>query len=1157
MTQLAKFEAWFTNFRLERILKKTLKDIDGRLLYEYQLTTQELIGLKNIFIYYKGLSKHNDRLNKYYGATFVLLASEFYRREYERQDWGWSAVYDYIGVVDVPDRENLIEWGFRYWKLPTITNDDGKNRKFLGSVLNQGGLPWKLVQNKSDSFGRVIHECFNNYVDIINTYGSLLSEIEHLSKKFYIPEYLANPQSFELISGVVETVIELQKKYANEAMLVDPAKYLTDHEPDWIYKFPIPLDEDNAQTLLKSWFTSAKEQVEKGQRGPKNHSNHFIAEHVIQCDHISLMADHWLKGLQTRLIQPEILSIPTERLMTKPVSSRIELLIYENENVIAKGKTFYAEQNDLGCLIIKCRADASHFLVRRRNPHQSLIVKLMNAGSLVYEEVIENGSLLEENTPLFLIQENEFFKCVSDAGSYTTTHTQGYLYAQNEFKFIEQRDCEVLYQGTVAQCILVKDQISISNEQDLFTYEVNSKDPIKAVHLRGQEEIAIKGSRTIYRQFPTLINAPDGTVEYVNGKRLLASERQCIYGNVNYQAKTSDGKTVLVRRFAILPMGYHVVTDPIELDQNVCNTNIYLQQSTIKTHENLEFQIVNLFPGLEVRKIQANHFCLSVWDLDSIPAFVTIEVPSSHHVEALKLYIPLSVIGMRAQKDHKFLPQNIRLSLSLDELVGHDIVMQSVRDITRVNIEMKLHSVNRYNNLLVPLMTRSILRPMSQQVRLNLIAFKDEIEQLLSIISDLDSYVSLNISTLGLGECHIDIKRFHIQGKILNEDNGSNHNCDILLQGLDEVSIGKMDFQWIPLVQPQQFQRLSIERAQSTVNNQIQVLFNETINHEPLGLVVASNDSDLTLRPILSINNKALDKTSYENRSIEYAIIHYHPQDNKSSFHDVFSDMAQDLSHPAWQYFEHLMKTVPTSLSLSTFAVWKQLIANQQLVAIAFFKLNFSIEFCLRMRDELGLIWEAINFEHWKSAWNLYDSVLRPDPHSSIIPIHLIMQIFERYMDKIKALVPMKNVLEDMVHVRKNSGLLNEDAVNRLRTAKNSLIYHNDGQWPIFLQDELQQWFNQSVIDQQLLSHKFLKELLSSAEPQYRYASLLLPVYMAAISAGISKFSDVLEYDNEQKKNSFEKLMELKFAYQQISNFDHDWYNTCYYYALVEFMDWS
>ncbi|HIW06461.1 MAG TPA: STY4851/ECs_5259 family protein, partial [Candidatus Ignatzschineria merdigallinarum] len=242
MTQKTIFENWFHDFQINRIIKKDNSKIDGRPLYGYQLATEELESLKSIFSgYYRGLAANNTQLNTYYGAAFVLLASEFFRRSYERQ-WNWEAIYQFIGVkiTDVAERTLLIENGFDYWNLKKIESVEGKNRDFLGAVMNQGGLPWRLVQNSQDNFGRVIQLCFTDYAEFMEKYGSLLPAVELLAQKHRFPEYLSNHSTFELIAGVVDTVVSLQRSYPDIAIVEDPFKYLEEKEPEWIFKFPIP-----------------------------------------------------------------------------------------------------------------------------------------------------------------------------------------------------------------------------------------------------------------------------------------------------------------------------------------------------------------------------------------------------------------------------------------------------------------------------------------------------------------------------------------------------------------------------------------------------------------------------------------------------------------------------------------------------------------------------------------------------------------------------------------------------------------------------------------------------------------------------------------------------------------------------------------------------
>lgn len=138
---LKKFEEWFEGFQVARIIKNPPQHIDGRALYSYQLETSEFRQLKVLFSgYYRGLTIRNYKLNQYYGAAFVLLASEFYRREYQR-NWSWAEINRFIGLSYDPtdDREKLIELGFRFWKLPEIEETPGKKRDFLGLFYYKEG----------------------------------------------------------------------------------------------------------------------------------------------------------------------------------------------------------------------------------------------------------------------------------------------------------------------------------------------------------------------------------------------------------------------------------------------------------------------------------------------------------------------------------------------------------------------------------------------------------------------------------------------------------------------------------------------------------------------------------------------------------------------------------------------------------------------------------------------------------------------------------------------------------------------------------------------------------------------------------------------------------------------------------------------------------
>lgn len=1171
MTQVAVFEDWFQDFKINRIVIKSNAKIDGRPLYGYQLTTEELESLKKIFsIYYRGLTARNVELNKYYGAAFVLLGSEFFRRNYERQ-WNWDAIYQFMGITikDVAERTNLIESGFKYWQLPTIESDAGKSRDFLGSVMNQGGLPWRLVQNNEDSFGKVIQLCFSDYAELIEKYGSLIPAIKDLADRYRLPDYLSNSLTFDLIAGVVETVVGLQRKYPDIAIVEDPFKYLSEKEPDWIYEFPIPLDEDNAKNLLKSWFKHAKEQINK-RASKRNDEDFFIAENFWEKD---LDSDD-LARLVTKVIQPHVLTITADKMLNKPTSLRLELLVYEGNNVLAKGRYFYAEMNQDNALIIKSRSDTNSFLLKRKQPYTPLTIKLISAGMVIYEEGIAESALSEYGMPLFFTKTDQEYKCIADAGSFSTAHVKGYLYLPNDFvvetpaytiKSEEDtlKNYEYLYRGENASWIEVYNFIQVNQQSSelsstTFLYEANSKDPSKAIHLAGKEDLELQSSRYIYRDFPDLQNAPEGTIEYVNGQELKQFECRHMIGNVNYQAKTKDGRILLMRRFAILPKSFKVCTDNIDLQHEVLKTRVYLNTDSSSNESNIHFR-VEPSESIAFSEISKNNFQIDLLNINNIPSAINIALESTHHNEPLILSVPLSIIGIKIQKDHTYLSER-RISLSLDEMLGHDIVLQAPHNIMRVNVMLQLHSKG-YKNDRVPLLTRSVIRPISPHVRLNLVAFKDEIERLMSIVDDLDAYITLTIQSQDLGSVEVNLSRFHVSGE-LSVFNQLLTSAEIRLKGVQEHELGSISFRWISLLNPSIQFPLTIGRTYPVESEAINITFQEPLM-DALGLIISDAASEVSLRPILRVDHKRLEKESADRDSIEYAVINFHPVSHKNSFDHVFELMAIDLDYEGWKYFEALVKNVPENLSLSTFAAWKCLVRNHQLLTLAFFKLNLDADFCLRIQNELSLVWEAISYQIWSDSIQYYAryifdkySLKTESEESNTV---VLLTILKTYTDRLKAILPAQDIVINAIYGNGVKNPLTEDSLFNMRQSKNALIKHNeDNTWPIYLEESLIHWFKSVVIGNDLLPDSFLKVLVSKEEPHYHYSSLLLPVYMAAVSSGVSKFGDLLDYQEsnheEFGRTDFELMAELKFAYQQLSYFDSDWYNVCYKMALIGFM---
>ena len=1191
---LKKFEEWFESFQIARIVKNPPQRIDGRALYSYQLETEEFRRLRALFSgYYRGLTARNSKLNQYYGAAFVLLGSEFYRREYQR-NWSWAAIEQFIGLSydSTDDRSELIELGFNFWKLPEIESEPGKNRDFLGGVLRQGGLPWKLVQDRNDSLGRVIQHLFTNYASLMRESGSLELGLMHYLDKYSIPEYQRNDYTYQLLMGVVESVIRLQKKYPDLDKVLDPTLYLNEHEPTWIYEFPLPLDEENASTLLKEWFKDAKAQIDEQKQGEENRSNHFISE--FYWNNSLDFTDQLTEAMISKIYPPSSMAINLEALKAKPTTFRLELLIYEGDLPIAKGKIVYAQKNDAGDLVINFKQlIANAFSVKRRNLEEVLIIKLMSGGISIYEETIEGSALSSIKSPLFLIaEENKHYKLLSDNGSFSTKHSRGFLYVPDAFEILDKvpsSDLEelpytILFKGEKARWVEVADTVTIEEVTDAsnqYFFEVNSDDPSKAIHLIGSEALEYRGrsSRYIYRGFPRLKNAPEHVFEYVNGKLLRNIDRETIIGNVNYQAKTADGKILITRRFAVIPRDIDFQTEVVSFSSNTHETTIKAYQkigSSKREDGSISFGLRDLPASIAAEKLEEGGYHLTLHDIDTLPDGVIVEVFSSHHSDPLLISVPFYLSGIRLQKDGRLLPIKRELSFSLDELIGHEIVIQDKQDIRNIEVSLALHT-KYYKDVTAPLKAYSQLKQMQQRVVLSLYGFKEEIERFFAIVDDLDANVVLELSIPRLREfIKIRISRFHISGNL--HDVVPQLTLDI--NGIDEKCIGSLELQWLSLVNPSNkidftYSRTLPQGNLPTGHPVTRVSCSEDLKYEPLGLIISKEQSRYNLRPILAFNPNAMAKSSFEKGTIERAVIDYHPVENTGAFDHVFLAMLKDLEHAGWQYFKALVEDAPDTLSLSTFAAWKMLVKNPDLLTLLFFKLNLTVEFCERIRNELSVIWEAIPFECWRNAWGLYYSSLGAKLGDNY-NIKIMVPIFNGYIAKLTLLMPVFNLLRDYIHKGTTTGFLEHDSdvEASLRVPKNNLIAGNDNRtWPTFLQQEFGYWLKNLKEEHQVLSDGFYRFLISSEDPSYRYSSLILPVYMAAIAANRGKFLDITDFISREVnhnqsdeilegwmeaapyiKDEQEQLIKLKFIYQQISHFDYEWYEKCFHYALADLL---
>lgn len=1174
MGELKKFRGWFSEFRIHRMAIKEWMDIDGRALYSYQLSAQEFSSLRALFkLYYRGLTPYNRELNSFYGAAYVLLGSEFYRREYQR-DWSWQALENFIGIekLEQEERLNLIELGFRYWKLPPVEKS-GRSRDFLGAVLRQGGLPWRLVQDKNDPLGRLVHTLLKSYAYLMREYSSLKLGVEKYLESYFIPQYQNNTFTFELIEQLVHSIVAMQKRHPELDKVSNPIEYLNANDSEWRYRFPIPIDEENANRLFKSWFIDAQEQLAEEAKERINENNYFLSNFYWIKDFLGV--EQLCDGLISEVRPPHILFIPKAQLINSLTSLRVELIFYEGDIPIARGITVYAQSDDLGGIQLDFHRNGLHSInLNRQRLTESLIVKFLSNGIEVYQEEIPHSALNGLDMPLFFIKEESHYKLVSDSSSYTTPHLTGYLYAPGQFELEKveevkrEKSYEVLSQGEHAQWIKVNDQLTIVNGADRFVFEVDSQSQTKSPYLLGEKDFSFKGrsSRYIYRVFPKLINAPVGAKEYINGTEISETDKSLVQGNINYQVRDRFGNIILMRRFAILPEWLDFKVDAIRINRENLESKIITQRREKGVLENYPFEFLLTNLPKSIQEVPIVHgYQLLFSDPNEIPATIEVGVPSTRHVNPLVIKIPIHLSGVRLQKDEQLIAVPRNFTCALDELLGLDLKIFHEYPISHIDLKFSLQT-SYYQNIEKPLEVITTLRPGKEEVTLNLFSMTESFERLFAIVDDLDAKVHLEISAASLSTIRLCVKRHHISGKIVSSDG----DLAVILHGVKEADLGRLDLEWFSLVDPSDRVSLTYQRTldlSEGIHSSTKVFFGDQLKYKSLGLIISKEDSLYNLRPLLYVNYERLGKSSYAHNSIERAVVDYHPYENPEAFFSVFTAMKQDYEHVGWEYFRALKKESPPHLSLSTFAAWKMLARDYELLTKAYFKLSFKEDFCLRIQNELSVIWESIPFETWKKAAREHYCFLVELLGGDFTP-ELSQTIFILIQKALKAVtnitaIPL-NLLEAYIHSSSRYVKNTYEVAEPLLLAKNNLITANIHRiWPTHLNHQLVGWFQTMRERFESLFLELGRYLLSNDEPSYRYSTLILPCFMAAVATEFSDFLDVGESSaqvspqdyNDEVLSKEELLIRIRFVYQQLKSFDHTWYEVCYECAARLFLN--
>lgn len=1065
-------KAWLSEFLLNREL---FKGPNGKPLYNYQVAEYEYKSLLELLR--QQLKQITNPAHAIHlGACFCLFVSEQYRRNYN-SSWSWSGAESELGVsLSAQQHATLTSNGLTYWKRPIRFRENG--RDWLGSLFTEGGLPWPLVQSESHGFGRAVRRGIKHFYRTEGnrrTTADLMADFED-----GLPFAFRNLETRRLLAGIVDQLMYLVEHYSLKDQQ-DPASYLDQLAPGWTDAFPIPLDESNARTLLNDWLRDAGQKRQERKEALEK-ARAFTCEHFL---HGTL--PQW--SICTELILPHEATFAVDPASLG--STRLELAYYEGERLLARGPAIYGQLTEQG---IKVRLSNPQVTLERRKLDEPLSLRLLDSGRLVHCQFFDGSVLDYHDIPLIFESRSERWQLVAVS---SCSLSSGLVRLRVPLNF--SVSCEDGASHSLAEdqenglWLEARADLSLARGDDHYLVELNQAHG-------NDSKPSLTGVFALYESTPAMVflgwpnlelpegypHAREDLLEFVNGE-LLDRQHSSRYGTARYTLRTRSGKTLLQRRFGVLPREFSLSLFPGVREQPA--------RLQIKGAAQLDLHVVS--DALAVEQAENTLYMRHLGEAP--PSTVTLE--AGQGLPSLQLHLPYPYQGARLLDQHGN-PSRAR-ELALAELIGHRIALTSgLTQGQTFHMQLELICTEQ------PHLQRAFgIRVGSTPVMLNLFSYLGDMQNMLGAVDEQDAYIRLSLETEQL-LLKLDIRRYG--GQLQWEGRHAFYVCGAsntsILDGVQAEAMLLSDPKRTPL-------QLAEKTSEAVGTGSFEIP--QAMQSRGPWLIYPAEESDVHFRPALYVvPDNSLD-TAVEVCSLHRAAELFHPQHNPHVIDQQIAAMADDFNHSGWQYLADLKQNY-RHLPLSSFETWKALSRNQEALSFAVFRLEMDEPFCVRIRDELAVIWETIPLPLWVQAYRLFHDGMR----LTGLPDALINNLVSNRASVLRCIVSGFDYLGDYLSTgnRRSLTRLPPESVLPIWYQGLRRLHEANRNWPTLLGSELSSW-----IDRQPLPP--LVKALSLAE--FTDAVTYLPIFMAFVTAGQAKITDLPATPAY-----------LKFAIRLVADFD-------------------
>lgn len=1091
----SKSRAWVKEFLFVRGM---ITGSDGSPLYQYHVTDAEYSELPAV-LRHSIPDIESAVYSSYWSAIFCLFVAEKYRREYDGANLGWSwNGFEKPLSVRLPSsrHSDVVKKGLEFWKRPIRQRTNGHD--YLGSLFDEGGLPWRLIQSDTHGFGRAVRGAIASYYRAKRLDGEVVSIISNYADHF--PQAFRTKDKYLLIASIVDWLMGLAEAHPISTAQ-NPADYLDEKAPDWRKQSPLPVSESNARNLINEWLKDAGKSRSEKKR--------------LEADEKNFTCEHWLKGsyenweIETEVFLPAEITIELEGYSIQ--STRLEIAFYEGDGLLKRSGIAHGKvSDDRSQITVKINSRA--IPVVRLKPELPLTVQFLSNGHRIHASYFEGSELDYDSLPMVFVEDGDQLKLISTA-SVTIPASHAVVRIPSVLELEEGGEHRELGEDRKAgKWVDISNDITLNGHGSKVILRFDPSATITKPTLAGTVALYDTLPNLVYRGWPSVRSVGlEECQEYrlfANGIPLQFDYQQNEVGSFNLSVVGESGETLLRRKIGVLPRDLRVMSVPASSNSHARiilrssrKLSVRLMDESIRAdeQETLDGYMITMEPRAGSQVPERIRVAL----LDGI-----------HPGERVILRLPYPKTGVQFFDDGG---KEVKGgSISLDQLIEMSMTLTPKPDTKEkffVSLELRCQHLPNFRRH-YPFIVNS------QAQRISLYAFQEDIQQMLGATSSQDAFVRISVETDRILK-QVDIVRYNARLEGPTALGRLEVVADVLSDRGDSVRVSgmRLDDARAASVEVQ-------ERSSQGVGMGVFEIPQKMMKDGPW-LLFPPAESSVKFRPTVWVTEDSIDTSEAHVNTLHSAAKKFHPINNPHVFDEVIAAMAEDFSHSGWDYLRALKKEY-SALPLSAFESWKAMANNTSAIAAAVFLLEFDPAFCTRLSNELAVIWETVDVATWIRIRSAQQDFLLEQG----IPEEFSKRFVDDRINSVMATIPcfmhLANYLKEPKHVNLQQVpyFLAKEWFKDLRRN-----HAGDQRWPEWFEVELTNWVHQQDLP---------AEIKSLPDVGFSRAVAFIPVFMAAVTAGKAKFTDLTD-----------SLPELRFAIRVLSDFDRDaWYEPTYSLVL-------